>query len=763
MALHPVLTPLLMIAMAGLLPTDARADSRPFGVLPEGNLRLDSPAEYDQVVTLADGRLLVEGDFARVDGQRVAGPVLLDANGRLLRALEPRCVGQSLVLGRKPCRLTMLALPDGGFVVAGAFDAIDGQPIGGIARYRADGTLDPSFRPLISVTSGQQPALVGVRLGHLYFQASSVGAVQRIALEPPYLVDPSYVALEPFTSPVLDNSGRLYFIARLISMTIGVRRRNPDGSFDPDWSVFDQNVSALWHDPATDGVFMLSRDPAGGGTTIARLSPAGGLDSNWRLEDIPTAGTPGVLRPRPLAIAAGRVLSEQFDGVTRWLVSHEAATGRLVRSVPLPVPGGASFFGTREGAWIAAASRLSSSWPYPDLAPTNQLARVDKDLAVDPTITTDIHHIGASFAAGPGLGGAWVVGGAFSGIDGEFRNRITRLTHQWKVDRDWRHDSSARALFPVWRVGETTDGIVVAGEFQSRVLTPADPSPYMLLAASGGSPAQRRWIGGSPLQSFVIGAHVYGSDLCPWPLEIQPRPAIWRVPVSQLLPPAAPVNNPYACAYDFTWRADGSGWLLAPSPDGWIYYPQQLASGTVIRRIRTDSHAAPDPGFVIELPPPQIQSSIHVLGITATRQHVYISLLENAASGGRILRYATSSGLIDPTWPTVARGNASARFAADEGWLYFWDQAPIGPSWQRPWELHRRSAFDGTENGRLRAIEGTLQRDAGHPPQPDITVIGDGRAIASWRFIQLDGLPRDGFAIVGSVETILVDDFEASP
>lgn len=202
--------------------------------------------------------------------------------------------------------------------------------------------------------------------------------------------------------------------------------------------------------------------------------------------------------------------------------------------------------------------------------------------------------------------------------------------------------------------------------------------------------------------------------------------------------------------------------MLAPSPDGWLYYAQSLTTGMVIRRIRTDAQAQPDPNFLIALPPPPAQWSFHVAGLAATRQHVYVSLIENTSAGGRVLRYLASNGQIDPTWPTVTRVNATARIAADEEWIYLWDQAPANPTWRGPWELTRRSAIDGRATGTLRAVEGTLQRDAGHP-DPEITAIGDGRAIASWRFIQLDGVPRDGFAIVGSVETILADGFEANP
>jgi hypothetical protein len=753
---------MLGLGAAGSFTAEAHADSRPFGVLPEGNLRLDSPAEYDSVVTLADGRLLVEGDFARVDGQRVAGPVLLDANGRLLRALEPRCVGQSVVLGRKPCRLTMLALPDGGFVVAGAFDAIDGQPIGGIARFRADATLDTDFRPIFHVSSGQQPALIGARLGHLYFQSDRTHPVRRIALAAPYLGDPSYSVPNPGAVRVLDNQGQLYALTAVDGVVIGVSRRQPSGAVDPNWFAQIPNLAALWHDPVTDGVFLVGRLPQAPNDTIARANPAGGVDPEWRLESVPSDGAAGMTLI--LAIGGGRILSEHFDGTTRWLASHDAGSGRLIRAVQHPLPSNTAFFPGPDNGWIAAKTRHDASpafffGPGTHLRATNQPIRLDRTLSQDPRLDTDIHAIGAAFVARRANDGGLLVGGEFDAVDSMPRKRIARLDPQWRVDQSWQLDAASGPRFPIWWVGQAEDGPILAGEFHSLLLQIATPRPNLLIVASGGTPARNRSQGSSPFTTLISGVHAYGSQLCFWPTGLTPARALWRTRVASLL--TLPPFGWAGCEVDVTWGIETSSAPLAISPDGWLYYLELPSPNRTVRRVRTESGALPDPSFSIELPPPVSPWGISVGAFAATREHIYISVFETPTAGGRVLRYLSSNGQIDPTWPTVTRVNAFARIAADEQWLYLWDQVVMSQT--GPWDLFRRSAIDGSSSGRLRAIEGTLRHDAGHPPNPDITVIGDGHAIASWRFIQLDGLPRDGFAIVGSVETILVDDFEASP
>lgn len=764
MTMKPGLRSTLIALLAGVA-TIASADHRPFGVLPEGNIRLDSPAAYDAVVTLSDGRLLVEGEFARVDGERVSGPVLLDANGRLLRALTPRCVGQSVVPGRKPCRLTMLALSDGGFVVAGNFDQIDGSNVPGLARYRADGTLDAAFTPLSQVAAGQQPGLVGERLGHLYFRTSPAGAVQRIPLSPPHTIDPDYLAINPGRAQVLDNAGVLYFFADLLGVTIGVRRRFADGTFDPDFIAGLPNITALWHDPVTNGVFMVARDVPSAADAIVRIRPAGGIEPDWSLELIPTDGMVGT-NPRPLAVGHGRVLSEQFDGTQRWLVSHDALTGRILAASALPVPRDSGYFASSTGGWIAAPPAATL---LPDPAsgssgrrPENQLTRIDGALQVDSNLSTDLYLIGASFAVAAGNKGTWLIGGDFSRVQRQDRVRIARLQADWRVDPVWNIASAARPMNPIWRIGETSDGFVAAAEFMQVLFTVFPPltGPHVVLAAPSGSPAQRRSVGNSAFRGLTLGPHLYGSQFCRWLSGSEPPPVIWRTPVARLFPPHAPANNPSFCDYDFSWRLDGTVRALTASPDGWLYYAVQEQSSIIVRRIGVDPNATPDPSFSITLPPPPTPLSFQLPVIAATSDAVYVSLNETSSGNGRVLRYLTSTGAPDPSWPTVTRVNAVASLAADEHWLYLWDQLGTVPSVNGVWELTRRSAADGSIRGTLRAVVGNLPTSSGQQPEPSIMAIGDGRAIASWRFVQLGGIPRDGFAIVGSVEAIMADGFD---
>ena len=750
----------MLVALAALCGVThaALADHRPFGVLPEGNIRLDSPAAYDAVVTLSDGRLLVEGEFARVDGERVSGPVLLDANGRLLRALAPRCVGQSVVPGRKPCRLSLLALPDGGFVVAGGFEAIDGEVIAGIARYRADGTLDTDFRPIASVTPEQAVQLVGVALGHLYFRSS--GTFRRVPLAPPHIVDPTYTIEHVDPVHVLAPDGRLFLVGRFAGMYMGILRRNPDGSFAGTISGVPE-PTALWFDPGTARLFALSRAAGGAGTDLFRIDPGTGVESDWRLERVPS-DRQVTLTISPRALDAGRIIGEQSVGTSRWLTVNAASNGNLIAAVPLPVARDAAYFGDGAGGWIAVPPRLERIGMIAEPRPANPLVRLNAALSIDPSLATDIHAIGAAFTSAPATGGGFFIGGEFGAVEGIRRQRLARLDAAWRIDPGWQVADAARPRFPIWNVGHTSNGILVAGEYNRLIQTVGVPVPELILAAGSGEPAHRRSVRSSPFSGIVVGEHVYGWQLCPWPPEQQQPPAIWRVPAAPLMRAPPPFFG--QCAFDVTWQLNEFGHLFAVSPDGWVYfYVQDNTGGGTIRRIRPLSGAVPDPAMVINLPPPVVSPNfMQIWRLTATTAHVYVSRLTQPSGAGELLRFRTSDGQPDPTWPAVTRLDVTGALAADAEWVYYWDRLPEGPPWRGPWALYRRSASDGTATGPLRALESSLPTDSGHP-DPTLTVIGDGRAIATWRFVELDGIPRDGFAIVGSVEAIMVDGFEATP
>jgi len=128
------------------------------------NPQLSARVDIPDVYTLAaqpDGGLLVGGYFDAVNGHPKSSLARLQPNG----SLDPTFGGSSLIGGDLPL-VTAIALESSGRVlVSGAFAAVDGAPRRGIARLGPEGQLDPSFAPGTAVGGGELPTVYGLALG----------------------------------------------------------------------------------------------------------------------------------------------------------------------------------------------------------------------------------------------------------------------------------------------------------------------------------------------------------------------------------------------------------------------------------------------------------------------------------------------------------------------------------------------------------------------------------------------------------------------
>ena len=106
-----------------------------------------------------DGRILVCGQFAAVNGIRRVGVVRLLPNG----AIDPEFRTGDGPNG--PVARTLVQ-PDGRILICGSFTAIDGKPRSKMARLNADGSLDETFRA--------DAAPVGLHVFDIAFQGDRI-------------------------------------------------------------------------------------------------------------------------------------------------------------------------------------------------------------------------------------------------------------------------------------------------------------------------------------------------------------------------------------------------------------------------------------------------------------------------------------------------------------------------------------------------------------------------------------------------------------
>jgi len=118
-----------------------------------------------------NGKVLVAGYFTKVNNTNRMAIARLNADGSLDTAFDP---GDGIVGGNLISSLALQA--DGRIVIGGTFSQVNSLPRNGIARLRADGSLDTSFDPGASTVSPQvysvalQPngqVLAGGNFGHV--------------------------------------------------------------------------------------------------------------------------------------------------------------------------------------------------------------------------------------------------------------------------------------------------------------------------------------------------------------------------------------------------------------------------------------------------------------------------------------------------------------------------------------------------------------------------------------------------------------------
>ena len=284
-----------------------------------------------------DGKLVVAGNFGRLNGRPVPGMARLLPDGQVDTAFAaPLTNGQVFTLARQA---------DGKLLVGGDFTTVGGQPRFGLARLLPTGVLDPGFLPpygggpppyayTIVNKIVVQPGRGILLLGRLII-GTSPGRFAARLLEATGAVDPAFQLPANVSNTVINDvlvlpSGRLVFSGRpslfngqLCTVWGGL----PDGAFDP---AFVPLPGINTYSEA----YTLARDPATGKLYVVRDSVGGTLDFE-PLRLLPT----GV--PDPGFSIAG-VFPQPFGGASSLAVQPN---GRLLMGGGFYAPGG-GFYGS---------------------------------------------------------------------------------------------------------------------------------------------------------------------------------------------------------------------------------------------------------------------------------------------------------------------------------------------------------------------------------------------------------------------------------
>lgn len=370
-----------------------------------------------QAHKLPDGKILICGNVTKIGNVTTGYLARLNSDGtRDASFVSPNPSG---IVNQ------IIPLPDGKFVITGGFDLVGGLTRRRVARLNADFTVDASFDAGITSGNGvgrgalmpDGKIIIGISssISHGLYRLNTNGSIDNT-----FLVELNSLA----SRAVYDSSsGKVYVIGGFTTVNSearrGIFRINANGSVDATFQVLPISGPGVFYDviPMADGKVYVAGTAQGlGGETgrdyIARLNSNATLDATFASVAFGPGINPGIY--------AAEILP----------------SGKLLIAGAFPTVNG--------------QNRMN-------------MARLNSDGTLDATFRDMIVGTTASSFNGPAfidpLGdGKYFVGGSFTSVDGQTRNRIARITMADEVavgPTDFDFDGDGKADLAVFRPGDS--------------------------------------------------------------------------------------------------------------------------------------------------------------------------------------------------------------------------------------------------------------------------------------------------------------------
>jgi hypothetical protein len=268
-----------------------------------------------------------------------------------------------------------------------------------------------------------------------------------------------------------------------------------------------------------------------------------------------------------------------------------------------------------------------------------------------------------------------------------------------------------------------------------------------------------------PFGSILVDDHVYGGEICWSRTPLTPAGGLWRFRLSSDLvqPPAEPISG---CTPSPGWGPVADAYSHGPygHGDGHIYYVTPFGNAFQLRRISTAAGSTPDPGFVISASGEPNTWRMPISSMHAAGGHLYIAgrfgRLGGLATGG-LARIDTATGRVDTAWPATPVPPRDASLAIAGGQVYLLSD-PDPELGRNQFDLVAYGVSDGRVSNVL-SVEVSDVLPTYARPRPKLLSLDDGRdrVVVTGNFWRIDGVERDGFAIVGVPDRLQTDGFEA--
>jgi uncharacterized delta-60 repeat protein len=433
----------------------------------------------DRVALQADGKVLVSGAFNKIAGVGRSCIARLNTNG----TVDTGFIGGVNVTAFPPIH-GFSFYADGRIIITGNFDRVNGISQDKIARLNADGSLDTSLSLLLdaddSNASIAPPLILEDQRLLVNGNFSVVNEIVRYGfarLNTDGTPDPAFtlnIGITPNVSAIIYQGNGKYLVAGSFNhtdgtMSNGVVRLNSDGTIDPGfntgtgllYTLFPQFHNGFGGALAlqSDGKILLGGDFTSFNNVfrphLVRLNADGTLDPAW----------PG--------------LGALIDGVTDIVVQPDGKI--LVANAQSPGvvrlnPNGTADPGFNVGTGSSSARKLilqpdgkilvSGTFTSFNGTPRNRIARLSANGSMDTDFNTSNgpNNFVASMALQPD--GKVLIGGTFTSIGGTGRMRVARLNTDGSLDTGFDPGTGADAA--VNKILLRSNGkILVGGSFNN--------------------------------------------------------------------------------------------------------------------------------------------------------------------------------------------------------------------------------------------------------------------------------------------------------
>jgi len=196
------------------------------------------PGPPTQIISQPNGKVVAIGSFTKMDGEFQPGLARLNADGKLDLTFRPSIFALfGYVL------YALAGQPDGRFLIGGEFESVNGVRLNGLARFNADGSLDTSFMPLTagggSIRSIATAAGGKVVIGGRFNPNSGINRVNIARLNSDGTLDHTFDAgtIEPVAVVFVQPDGKLLVVTGTNGpVPMRLKRLNTDGSVDTEFN-----------------------------------------------------------------------------------------------------------------------------------------------------------------------------------------------------------------------------------------------------------------------------------------------------------------------------------------------------------------------------------------------------------------------------------------------------------------------------------------------------------------------------------------------